>query len=115
MYTNFIILHNGNLKIELTKEGREEIEHYYNCHPEMNDYDILFELIEHQLCNGWTWLNPEDVGALTDAPILSDGASYNDDGVMIVYGGVWWYPNYQVVDLAKELEKSGYLIFDKGD
>jgi len=112
MYTNFNVLPNGNLCIELTDEGKEEIEDLWSNHPEWNDYDILRELIEHQLCNGWSWLNPEDVGALTEAPILSDGASYDDDGAMEVYGKVWWYPNYMVDELSVVLHDDGKLIFE---
>ncbi|MGU4702900.1 hypothetical protein K6L09_40235, partial [Burkholderia cepacia] len=39
---------------------------------------------------------PVDVGALTDAPMLSDAIDLQDDGSIVVLGNVWWYPNYQV-------------------
>jgi len=115
-YVDFEILSNGNLRISLNANGKIELTEMNNLPEErLNDYDKLRELMEFQLCNGWAWVNSEDVSALTDAPILSDDANYNDDGIMEVNGEVWWYPDYQTIDLAKELLETGELIFTKAE
>jgi hypothetical protein len=115
-YANFEILSGGDLKITLNKDGKKEFKLLYKESKEsMNDYDMLREIVDDFFGNGWTWLAPEQVGALTDAPILSNDAFYNDDGIMEVKGDVWWYPNYAVIDLAKELIDSGELIFTKAE
>ncbi|MDO5947978.1 hypothetical protein [Burkholderia cepacia] len=54
---------------------------------------------------------PVDIGALTDAPMLSDAIDLQDDGSIVVLGNVWWYPNYQVEDFAERLIKRGSVTF----
>ena len=113
-YTDFEILPNGNLKISLTPEGRIELEEIsFNLENQYNDYDMFRDLIEHQLCNGWEWLQPEAIGALTDAPILSNDVVCDDNGISNYVNVVWWYPNYMVDDIIEKLYSNGYLIFDK--
>ena len=95
LYANFEILSDGNLKITLNKNGKRELKILYKeSKGSMNDYDMIREITDDFFGNGWTWIEPEQIGALTDAPILSNDAGYNDDGIMEIDGDVWWYPNY---------------------
>jgi hypothetical protein len=73
--------------------------------------EVLQDLLEDHLSNGLDWIYPEDVGALTNSPIISDVAEYNDQGELISCDYLWWFPNYQVTDLIKELFKTGKLVF----
>jgi hypothetical protein len=114
-YTNFEIDATGNLVITLTDDGKNFLLSDDVNNPDLNDYDILRDLIEDQLCNGWTWLNPEDVAALTDSPILSNDAEFDDYGNLIGAVHTWWFPDYQTIDLAEEIFKEGQLIFTKGE
>jgi hypothetical protein len=56
-------------------------------------------------------IRPVDVGALTDAPMLSDGVALRDSGETDVTGKVWWFPNYQVEDFATTLLEKGRVTF----
>ncbi len=113
-YADFEILPDGNLKISLTPEGKIELEEIsFNLENQYNDYDMLRDLIEYQLCNRWTWIAPESTGALTDAPILSNNVRYNNAGEIVAEPNVWWYPNYMIDDIIEKLYSNGYLIFDK--
>jgi hypothetical protein len=56
-------------------------------------------------------VEPEDVGALTDAPIITDDMEYADDGARIVRGRVWWFPDYCIRDPMEELARKGRVIF----
>ena len=113
-YANFEILPNGDLKITLTPEGKIELEEIsFNLENQYNDCDMLRDIIEHQLCNGWTWVQPEDIGALTEAPILSDNIVYNDNDIVEFINNVWWYPNYMIDNLIEKLYGDGYIIFTK--
>jgi hypothetical protein len=58
-------------------------------------------------------VEPEWIGALTDAPILSDGLNYPDDGGPAVVPGssVWWFPDYMVRDPWEELAREGRVVF----
>lgn len=113
-YTDFEILQNGDLKISLTAEGREVL-------PELMEknrgYSALADLIETQLCNGWHWLNAEQIGALTDSPILSNDVEYIEGGEypdnIKQVNGMWWLPDYMVTNELEELDKNGFIIFTK--
>lgn len=75
-------------------------------------HDTLFlhELFEE---TGWSsngqlrLLSPESVGALTDAPIVTDDMTFENDGSTTVPGQVWWFPEYAVVSLSDKLRKNG--------
>lgn len=81
-------------------------------------YQCFSETFEGLLCNGWDWLAPEDIGALTDAPILSNCTSIEDDGTRVLHGegcggscGVFWFPDYQVTDPLEVLRDTGRVFF----
>lgn len=63
----------------------------------------------------WEFISPEDIGALTDAPILCDcdGMDYTDDGERIIRNDakVAWFPNYMVTDAWASLRNTGRVAF----
>ena len=72
----------------------------------------LSEVIEWQLTNGWPWVRPEDVGSLTEAPILTEDV--DDQGNVRSAGTVYWYPQYDVSDpVAKLLQCIWRPHFDR--
>jgi hypothetical protein len=101
----------GNLEIVLSERGRaafDEIEE------ERDRYGIqaaLFALLEDHLCNGWEMVPPEDIGALTAAPILSDEITRDDQGQVTEAGRVYWFPDYAVRDEIEELRRHFVLVF----
>jgi hypothetical protein len=110
------ILENGNLKITIDNSDDREmiadsLENSFH-----KDHGVIEDMLEN---TGWTpngrlySVLPESIGALTDAPILSDEVSFNDDGSQDVIGRVWWYPNYQVESFAEKLLENGFVVFDK--
>jgi len=76
--------------------------------------NILFDLLEDWLGNGWEFVNPEEIAALTCAPILSNEVDRNNKGEIIKLGRIWWFPNYQVTDPINELWTEGCVLFDEG-
>ena len=54
---------------------------------------------------------PEDIGALTAAPILSDEIVRDDDGRLTAAGRVYWYPDYAVRDEIEELRPDLVHVF----
>jgi hypothetical protein len=103
----FIEQASGNLKIvagkgdfERLREIRERVEG--------NDLAYLDELLDG---TRYQPIRPEDVGALTNAPMFTDDFEIKDDGTRIVHGSVWWFPNYQVENFADTLIKEGSVVF----
>lgn len=55
--------------------------------------------------NGWEFLDPAEVGALTDGEILTDDAERDDAGRLIRCGRVYWHDRYQTDDAAAMLRE----------
>lgn len=95
-----------NLIIKATDTGKEDIEQGL-----VKDiYDVLES--SGALGDGWCLVSPEDIGALTDAPIIGYGIDVDDRGNYSLRGSwVWWYPDYAITDPLEELKKNGEVIF----
>lgn len=106
---------NGNLKFELAPPDLEQIEVMLERHGG-NDKTFLSDMLDFFgfTPNGELYaINPQDVGALTDAPILADEVDYLDNGDTVVRGQVWWYPGYELKNFAQELAQNGSVVFQK--
>lgn len=99
------------LYLHLTKEGKDEIDCLI-CKSEM---DALYELTEHQRCNGMLQIvSPEEIGALTDSPILSTDYEYISENTDdMIYKSIFWFPNYMVQSLIETLKETGSVFFNK--
>ena len=110
---DFIKLSNGNLRIVVRPDGREEIaELAEKTEARGGINDAVCEAFDYQLCNGWEWIDPAEVGALTDALILTDDADRDDHGKLVACGRV--YSNidrYQVDNDLVVLRDRGEVIW----
>jgi uncharacterized OB-fold protein len=112
--TSWSVLPNGDLEIKMSRDiiqpGKTT---YQNISEEDLDTDkAMYEFFEPVIGNGLSWVAPEDIGALTSAPILSDGAP-DDQGNPDPNANYWWYPNYQIESPARELFEQGRVVFKK--
>lgn len=113
--TTFIGLPNGNLEIALTDEGRKALadeQEWFSRHPDSNQCMHLEDWIDYQLCNGWEMVPPEDIGALTDSPILSSDIERDGSGNVVYCGKVYWYPAYAVRSPEDVLTRTGRVVFE---
>lgn len=100
------ILANGDLEFALDPEDdREEVRSW--CGDRWTDLLDACGLIG----NGWTSVAPEWIGALTDAPIVTNDFTLSDSGETTVHGRVWWFPNYCVEDPIETLVDTGRVVF----
>jgi hypothetical protein len=110
-YVDFKI-EGGNLIITLTPEGRELVNEAKDD-PEKNiqsdryDYDLL----EHQLCNGWEVIRPEECGALTDGMIITNDCARDDDGKLTHLGRVYWHERNALESVATACLERGRCVF----
>jgi hypothetical protein len=112
-YTEFEKQPNGNLRIVLLEEGRESVQEIAS--KEITADSKLAETIEWQLSNGWSFVRPEDIAALTEAPILSEEIDFDSQGTARNVGTVYWYPQYDVFDPITKLLENGYVDFVRGE
>lgn len=109
----FNITHNGNLEITCEESQKQDLQDVLDKSTH-KDHGFLAYLLEH---TGWSpngqlhQVQPEWIGALTDAPILTDDLVIEDDGTANVPGKVWWFPNYQVESFAETLIREGRVVF----
>lgn len=112
-YTEFEKQANGNLRITLLEEARASVQEIAS--KEITADSKLAETIEWQLSNGWSMVRPEDIGALTEAPILSEEVDFDNQGIARNVGTVYWYPQYDVSDPVAKLLENGYVEFVRGE
>jgi len=101
----------GDLEILLHRDGRR---HFAAIREQRDAHGIhaaLCALLEDHLGSGWEMVPPEDIGALTAAPILSDEITRDEEGHVTAAGRVYWYPDYQVRDEIEELRSHLMLLF----
>jgi hypothetical protein len=65
-------------------------------------------------------VRPEDAGALTEAPIVTEDIDTEDidtdnQGNVLHVGTVYWYPQYNVSDPVAKLLENGYVDFVRGE
>lgn len=68
-------------------------------------YDFFEAILAN---NGWEWIRPEEIGVLTDAPIL--GIRGEDDVITDAYG----WMQYAITSLLEELHITGKATLTKG-
>jgi hypothetical protein len=111
--TNLELNKAGNLVIKLTRQGKKFAKELLeqDSHPDSK----LWDLLEEHLTNGWTVIKPEEIGALTEAPILSNDAIYNDEGELTSINKCYAYINYMIYDPIEELIKHNSIVFMDAD
>jgi hypothetical protein len=116
------ILDNGNLRLNLTAEGKEflldkvensdENEIFFRVNSQM----VLFDLLEDIICNSEIeLLNEVDyakIGALTDAPIIAFNVRRDDNGELLETGKVFWFEKYAIQSELENLLTNGFTDFD---
>ena len=110
-YVNLEKTHDGNLRISLTENGEAEFGNIVEERDRFGIHAALCVLLEDHLCGGWEMVPPEDIGALTAAPILSDEIVRDEEGRVVEAGRVFWYGDYAVSDEIEELRRDLVLVF----
>jgi hypothetical protein len=107
-----IVKSEDGIALKLTPEGREELSSYRIPEGWSHSPDrLLADMLEDHLCNGWEFIQPEEIGALTSSPILSDSAERDDFGKLLKVDQVYWFPDYAVRSELDELYENGEVFF----
>jgi hypothetical protein len=108
-----IVKNPNGITLKLTPAGREELQSrmgpgggWVKCLR-----SILADLLEDHLANGWEFIEPAEIGALTSAPILSDEVERDDEGKLVWLGNVYWFPDYAVRCELEEMLENGEVFF----
>lgn len=105
---------NGHLLFELeTPEDKEWVQETLASR-EGDDNLFLSDLLEY---TGWQGngqlmqLSPVAIGALTQAPLVTDMVEYDEDGKIKTLGNLYWFPHYEGTHFGEHLLLVGYVGF----
>ncbi len=143
IYLKHHINKQGDLVIETDAEGQAELRqmHQDACKEErpgieaFESNNVMHDVFEYLICNSdYSWIRPEEIGALTDAPILGirteerplkEGEDPHgfmhqtgSDGVNTFVEDVervWWYPNYCLRSPQEDLRDEGRVVFQSSN
>ncbi|MBW2649249.1 MAG: hypothetical protein JRC53_05465 [Deltaproteobacteria bacterium] len=109
MMTMEFLRTNTCLKLIVTDDAVNKALQDYENAGELDSDDAMYELFGDILpyCS-FRWIAPEEIGALTAAPIL--GIADENDKVVEAYG----YMNYAVTSLLRDLFEHGEAVLQKG-
>ena len=109
-------LGNGALRFHAAAEEKDDLMSILErCGGDDNRF--LVEMLEFAgwEANGQLFsVRPEQVGALTEAPMLTDDCFHHDDGLLEVTGPIWWFPDYMLKNFAEVLVETGTVTFPVG-
>ena len=91
-YVDLCKTRDGDLEIRLNRTGRRNFREIREQRDAFGIKAALCALLEDHLAGSWEMVPPEDIGALTAAPILSDEIVRDDEGRVTEAGRVYWYP-----------------------
>lgn len=92
-----------------TEEARAELKERFE---ELGEIAILPEIFESLTSNGWMRVDPETIGALTSAPMISDNSFGDTDDYEFAEANIYWYPDYAVRSTVQELIDTGKTYWD---
>ena len=93
--------------IRADNESRADLADCYRA----GGYPRAEQTVIEELHDRWMWLNPEDIGALTSAPIFGNDVSYDDNGNVTEIGVIAWFSDYCIRDPFRELANHGRVVF----
>ena len=111
----YTIKPNGDLLIQCSPETRKNVLEYKADYPEKWGTLVAeWEVLEPLLCNSdLDWCQPEEVGALTSAPMLCIRGEENAAGESEILK-CWGFMDYQVRSFCDDLADKGETTFQAG-
>ena len=80
----------------------------------MPTLDALVELLEDTIANSsWNWIEPREIGALTEAPIIGEDVYQDLQGNLIDVKNVYWFPNYMIESEVEAILSPEGALFEK--
>ena len=78
----------------------------------IGDNQAIYALLENQLWeHDYEIIQPEDIGALTSAPIIGYDVMRDEDGNFAGAKKIWWLENYALILVWEELKDGREVVF----
>ena len=97
------------------KAIHEDFSDFLEAETDFDETDLESQLLEDLMCNcGWDYIRPDEVAALTSAPLISPDATRNEDGDLTSADTIYGYMNYQVDSWVQELCAGNMVVWQTG-
>lgn len=106
---NLKILENGSLRLEWDSDYDEDDREWLETLPPISR---LHEVMESNIGNGWGVHFADELGQLSNAPVITEDHTFEDDGTIVISGKIWYFPNYMIVCPIAKLLENGHVDFD---
>ena len=105
------------LRISLTPAGKAHLQEIRNDGGDnaLSPDSVMCDLLEYHTANGWEWIRPEEICALTSAPILSNSIERDRHGKIIGGTHVYAWMNYEIQSVPRELLEKGRCDWQYAD
>lgn len=108
------VLENGNLELSIPSidDQTDVLEQL----ADRNESTVYNDLLEPFFTNGsYHNISPDQfyVGLTSDPYILAENVTYEDDGSVLVEGGMWHYNDYMIKSLVEKIAMGEKVIMQK--
>jgi hypothetical protein len=108
---NFRVLRSGDLLITADNQSRSNLAYWLR---QSRNSAELAVCEEARGGHNYELVAGGDLCALTDAPLIAQETTVEDDGTRLFYGKVWKHEDYMLHDYLEELVRKGRVIFSLG-
>ena len=109
-FVDLLPVADDRLSMTATAEGLSEWEDIEAIRDQLGIDAAVLALLEDHFGNEWEHIQPEEVGALTSALLISDRAERSDDGSLLSCEVVYFNPQYQVMDEIEQLRTGAAVV-----
>lgn len=105
---NFKVLDNGDLRLTCEKGYKRELRKDNKEHGEV---ETFMQATERYWANGWGVFTADTLSQLSEAPVIVQESTSEDDGGWTLNGNAWYYRDYMIHNFIDKILKDGFVDF----
>ena len=108
---NLRILPSGDLLITADNQSRSDLAYWLLQNRSSAELAVCEEA---RGGHNYELITGTELCALTDAPLIAEEMTIEDDGTKVFYGKVWKHEDYMLCDYLEDLVRKGRVVFSLG-
>lgn len=110
MCIQFTELENGDLRLSLIEDERDDLLHIVDD-DNFGDVHKLELALEPYWANGYCITSLDDLRQLSEAPVIMEEGYRENDGSSTLYGKAWYQSDYMIRPVVETILVRGYIDF----
>ena len=110
MCIEFTELENGNLRLSVFENEYDNLQDIIDNN-NLGDMAKLLEATESYWTNGWGVLDLGHLWQLSEAPVIVEECTIEEDGSITLYGKSWYQNDYATRSAVETILEQGYIDF----